>query len=70
QNCKDIISKNLVGTDLDNTEKHLVETIQRECNGRPKCDLQETWKIKPTFNCNGSLVPADRIRITGECVET
>ncbi|KAI8772758.1 hypothetical protein BgiBS90_026237, partial [Biomphalaria glabrata] len=70
QNCKDTISKNLVGPDLDNTEKHLVETIQRECNGRPKCDLRETWKIKPTFNCNGSLVPADRIRITGECVET
>ncbi|KAK6985697.1 hypothetical protein BgiMline_015295, partial [Biomphalaria glabrata] len=70
RNCSGQRYKDLKGPNLNAIEKRLVEIIHKECNGRIQCKLQETWKVKPSLNCNGSLLPADRIVIKGQCLET
>ncbi|KAK0047327.1 hypothetical protein Bpfe_023311, partial [Biomphalaria pfeifferi] len=60
----------LNSTGLNEKEKLLVKYIQKECIGRPQCELQETWNIRPALKCNDLQTPIDKINIQGKCLQT
>uniref|UniRef100_A0A2C9KLN0 SUEL-type lectin domain-containing protein n=1 Tax=Biomphalaria glabrata TaxID=6526 RepID=A0A2C9KLN0_BIOGL len=69
--CSESGSKHILNNaGVNEKEKLLVKYIQKECTGRPQCQLQETWNIRPTLKCNGSQVPIDKINIKGRCLQT
>ncbi|KAI8772759.1 hypothetical protein BgiBS90_026238, partial [Biomphalaria glabrata] len=69
--CSERGSKHILNnTGVNEKEKLLVKYIQKECTGRPQCELQETWNIRPTLKCNGSQIPIDKINIKGRCLQT
>uniref|UniRef100_A0A2C9M4V6 SUEL-type lectin domain-containing protein n=1 Tax=Biomphalaria glabrata TaxID=6526 RepID=A0A2C9M4V6_BIOGL len=69
--CSESGSKHILNNaGVNEKEKLLVKYIQKECTGRPQCELQETWNIRPTLKCNDSQIPIEKINIKGRCLQT
>ncbi|XP_055887933.1 uncharacterized protein LOC129926639 isoform X2 [Biomphalaria glabrata] len=70
KNCTKNMQRELNSTDLNADEKLLAQMILNKSNGRSNFSLEETLKIRPKMTCNGSPIPADKIVIKGQCLET